>query len=191
MEYRYMLAVRSEPDEIDGEAGLVAAAKVNPMAFEPLYQRYKERIYRYLFLRVRREEDAADLTQQVFLKALSALPSYRERGVPFAAWLFRIAHHTASDTYRRKKSAVSWERLADDEQVIVETDLESHILQQERLAHLRHLLDQLDPSKRELLALRFSAGLSAAEIALVVGKSQAAVKKQLTRTIQGLKEHMA
>ena len=65
MEYRYTLAVRSEPDEIDGEAALVEAAKINPTAFEPLYQRYKERIYRYLFLRVKREEDAADLTQQV------------------------------------------------------------------------------------------------------------------------------
>ncbi len=191
MEYSYTLAVRSEPGEIDGEAALVEAAKINPMAFEPLYQRYKERIYRYLFLRVRREEDAADLTQQVFLKALSALPSYRERGIPFAAWLFRIAHHTASDTYRRKKSAVSWDVLSDDERLIAETDLESHILQQERLAHLRQLLGQLDPSKRELLALRFSAGLSTTEIALVIGKSQAAVKKQLTRTLQGLKEQMA
>ena len=191
MEYSYTLAVRSEPEEIEGEAALVEAAKINPTAFEPLYERYKERIYRYLFLRVRREEDAADLTQQVFLKALSALPGYRERGIPFAAWLFRIAHHTVSDTYRRKKSAVSWDVLSNDEQLIAETDLESHILQQERLAHLRQLLDQLDPFKRELLALRFSAGLSAAEIALVLGKSQAAVKKQLTRTLQALKEQMA
>lgn len=190
MEYGYTLAARSGPDEIEGEAALVEAAKINPTAFEPLYQRYKERIYRYLFLRVRRTEDVADLTQQVFLEALSSLPSYRERGIPFAAWLFRIAHHTASDTYRRKKSAVSWDALSDEKQLVAETDLESHILQQERLTHLRQLLDQLDPSKRELLALRFSAGLSAAEIALVIGKSQAAVKKQLTRTLQGLKEQM-
>ncbi|HVB22033.1 MAG TPA: sigma-70 family RNA polymerase sigma factor [Ktedonobacteraceae bacterium] len=190
MEYNYTLVVRSEPGEIDGEATLVAAAKINPTAFEPLYQRYKGRIYRYLFLRLRREEDAADLTQQVFLKALGALPGYRERGLPFAAWLFRIAHHTVSDAYRQEKSAVSWDVLSDDEQLIAEIDLENMVLQQERLAHLRQLLDQLDPYKRELLALRFSAGLSTTEIALVVGKSQAAVKKQLTRTLQGLKEQM-
>jgi RNA polymerase sigma-70 factor (ECF subfamily) len=190
MEYSYRLAVRSEPGEIGGETALVEAAKIDPTAFEPLYQRYKERIYRYLFLRIRREEDAADLTQQVFLKALNALSSYRERGIPFAAWLFRIAHHTASDTYRRKKNMISWEVLPDDERLIAETDLENHILQQERLARLRQLLNQLDPSRRELLALRFSAGLSATEIALVIGKSQAAVKKQLTRTLQKLKEQM-
>jgi RNA polymerase sigma-70 factor, ECF subfamily len=190
MEYSYTLAIDSEPDEVDDEAALVEAAKANPKAFEPLYQRYKARLYRYLLLRVRREEDAADLTQQVFLKALSALPSYRARGIPFAAWLFRIAHHIASDTYRLKKSAISWNTLSDDEGLIAEVNLEDHILQQERLTHLYQLLDQLDPFKRELLVLRFSAGLSAREIALVVGKSQPAVKKQLTRTLQRLKEQM-
>ncbi|HEY7416489.1 MAG TPA: sigma factor, partial [Ktedonobacteraceae bacterium] len=77
-------------DETDGEAALIEAAKTNPAAFEPLYQRYKGRVYRYLFFRLRHEEDAADLTQQVFLKALSALPGYRIRNIPFAAWLFRI-----------------------------------------------------------------------------------------------------
>lgn len=191
MEYSYALAIDSEPDETDAEAELIETAKANPAAFEPLYQRYKTRIYRYLFLRVRREEDAADLTQQVFLKALSALPRYQTRRVPFAAWLFRIAYYTAIDTYRRKKSAISWDTLAEDGQLIAGIDLENHILQQERLTHLRQLLDQLDPYKRELLALRFSAGLSTREIALVVGKSQAAIKKQLTRTLQRLKEQMA
>lgn len=191
MEYSYALAIDSEPDGIDAEAVLVETAKANPAAFEPLYQRYKMRIYRYFFLRVRREEDAADLTQQVFLKALSALPGYQLRGIPFAAWLFRIAHYTAIDNYRQKKSAISWDTLAEDGQLIVGIDLENHILQQERLTHLRQLLDQIDPYKRELLALRFSAGLSTREIALVVGKSQAAIKKQLTRTLQRLKEQMA
>lgn len=176
--------------EIDSEAAIIEAAKKDPAAFEPLYQQYKERIYRYLFFRLRQEEDAADLTQQVFLKALSALPSYRARGVPFAAWLFRIAYHITSDAYRSQKAHVSWEQLPDADDLLIEADPETFLLRQERLVHLRQLLDRLDPVKRELLALRFSAGLSSAEIALVVGKSQAAVKKQLTRVLQGLKEHM-
>ncbi|HEV2659615.1 MAG TPA: RNA polymerase sigma factor [Ktedonobacteraceae bacterium] len=190
MEYSDTLAIGSEPGEIEDEALLVEAARTNPVAFEPLYQRYRVRMYRYLFFRVRNDEDAADLTQQVFLKAMSALPNYRARGIPFAAWLFRIAHHAANDTYRREKRALSWDTLSDDTQLISEIDPEVIVLQQERLARLRHLLDQLDLYKRELLALRFSGGLSATEIALVVGKSQAAVKKQLTRTLQGLKEQM-
>ena len=177
-------------DEIDNEAVLIEAAQTNTAAFEPLYQRYRVRVYRYLFFRLRREEDAADLTQQVFLKALSALPDYRIHKAPFAAWLFRIAYHIASDVYRRKKETISWEELPDAEQLLLEADPEVLLLQQERLAHLRKLLDRLDPAKRELLALRFSAGLSSAEIALVVGKNQDAVKKQLTRILHNLKEQL-
>jgi RNA polymerase sigma-70 factor, ECF subfamily len=177
-------------DESDSEAVLIEAARANPAAFEPLYHRYRVRVYRYLFFRLGREEDAADLTQQVFLKALSALPAYRIHKAPFAAWLFRIAYHIASDAYRRKKETISWEELPDTEQLLRETDPEVLLLQQERRAHLRKLLDQLDPAKRELLALRFSAGLSSAEIALVVGKNQAAVKKQLTRILHNLKEQL-
>jgi RNA polymerase sigma-70 factor (ECF subfamily) len=192
MEYSYPLTGGQllTREEIEGEAVLVEAAKSNPAAFEPLYQRHKERLYRYLLFRLGRKEDAADLTQQVFLKALSALPGYRARGVPFAAWLFRIASHSANDAHRRKKEHISWEQLPDTEYLLTEAGPETFFLQQERLAHLRQLLNQLDPAKRELLALRFSAGLSSAEIALVVGRSPAAVKKQLTRVLQGLKEHM-
>ena len=184
------LATKDESGIIQEEVALIEAAKANPIAFEPLYQRYRLRIYRYFFLRIGREEEAADLMQQVFLQALQALPSYQARGAPFAAWLFRIAHHLASNAYHRKKESVPWDFVSDDEQLNPAGNPETIFLRQERLAHLRHLLAELDPMKRELLALRFSAGLSSAEIALVVGKSQAAVKKQLIRTLQKLKEQM-
>ncbi|HEY7355449.1 MAG TPA: sigma-70 family RNA polymerase sigma factor, partial [Ktedonobacterales bacterium] len=75
------------------EAALVAAAQADPAAFDALYQRYLARVYRYLRAHVGSDDEAADLTQQVFLKALDALPRYRPRGAPFAAWLFQIARH--------------------------------------------------------------------------------------------------
>ena len=181
----------STTEKCADEVVLIEAAKLDPAAFEPLYQHYMARIYRYLYFRVRHTEDAADLTQQVFLKALRALPGYRVRGVPFAAWLFRIAHDTACDAYRREKRTISWDFLSDDELLAPDVDPELLILQREQLEQLKRLLYQLEPSKQEMLALRFSAGLSGPEIALVVGKSQAAVKKQLTRTLQYLKEQMA
>lgn len=190
MKYAYTQVTRDEPEVSEEETKLVEAARANPAMFEPLYQRYVARIYRYFFFRVGREEDAADLTQQVFLKALNGLPSYRVQGVPFAAWLFRIAHHVASDTYRRRKEGVSWDFVSDDDQLNSEVNPETIFLNQERLADLRQVLTKLDPSKRELLALRFSAGLSVTEIALVIGKNHSAVKKQLTRTLQKIKEQM-
>lgn len=179
----------SPPFTDEDDSALIEAARANPAAFGGLYQRYVARIYRYLRTRVRHEEDAADLTQQVFLKALDALPSYQERGLPFAAWLFRIARHNVTDNYRQQRNDISWDLLQDA--MIVpgrEQDPEKMILHQESLARLRGLLEEVDIKKRELLALRFAGGLSTAEIALVVNKSQASVKKQLTRTLKTLKE---
>jgi RNA polymerase sigma-70 factor, ECF subfamily len=174
----------------EDEAALIKAARANPAAFGVLYELYVVRIYRYLRTRVSNEEDAADLTQQVFLKALDALPGYQERGLPFAAWLFRIARHSITDNYRQRRDNISWDLLPDVMAVSGhQQDLEEIVLHQESLLRLRRLLEGIDRKKRELLALRFAGGLSTTEIALVVNKSQAAVKKQLTRTLNTLKEH--
>lgn len=172
----------------EDETALIEAAQRDPAAFAALYQRYLARVYRYVRARTHSEEDAADMTQQVFLKALDALPHYRPWGIPFAAWLFQIARHSVTDAYRRRRDTTSWDALPEMLQPGVEHGPEATILRQEALAYLQALLTQLDPSKRELLALRFAAGLSAPEIALVVGKSPAAIKKQITRILHALKE---
>ncbi|GCF11256.1 RNA polymerase sigma factor [Dictyobacter arantiisoli] len=137
------------PEMIEEETSLIEAAKRDLTAFEPLYQRYMVRIYHYLFLRVGNAEDAADLTQQVFLKALSSLPNYHPRGVPFAAWLFRIAYYTVSDVYRQKVVTISWDFLSQD-RLVAEINPELFAIQRERLTQLAQLLAQLDPYKREL-----------------------------------------
>jgi RNA polymerase sigma-70 factor (ECF subfamily) len=172
----------------DVEIQLVEAAKANPADFASLYHCYEMRVYRYLRTRASSDEDAADLTQQVFLKALEALPGYRARGIPFAAWLFRITRHVAVDHYRRSKHTQCWDLLPEATQSPTEQSPEAMVLQHEDLVQLRGLLAQLTVQKRELLALRFAAGLSTTEIAQVVGKSHASVKKQITRILQSLKE---
>lgn len=158
-------------------------------AFGALYRQHLHGIYRYLRSRASSDEEAADLTQQVFLKALDALPRYRDRGVPIAAWLFRIARNVATDAHRRRRGTVAWDLLPESLRPIDEdTDPEAAVLHAESLARLGDLLAALDPAKRELLALRFGGGLSSREIAAVVGKSEAAVKQQLARTLRSLKE---
>lgn len=117
MEYSYPLTAHHKLEQLEDEVAIVEAAKTNPAAFEPLYHYYKNRIYRYLYLRLGREEDAADVTQQVFLKALKGLPGYRVRGLPFAAWLFRIAYHATNDVYRHQKDDLSWEILENPDSV--------------------------------------------------------------------------
>jgi len=175
-------------DEAGDEVALITAAQTDPMAFGALYRRYLPRVYRYLRAHAPSPEDAADLTQQVFLQALDALPSYQPRGVPFAVWLFRIARHAAIDAARRRHPALDWDSLPEALHPADEQGPEAVVLRREALTRLCALLQALDPAKRELLALRFAAGLSAGEIATVVGKRPEAVKKQITRTLQALKE---
>src|SRR5690348_9477546 len=125
------------------ELDLVQAARRDPAAFEPLYRYYLSPVYRYLRLRCGGDEEAADLTQQVFLRALAALPDYRPQGLPFSAWLFRIARNAAIDAYRRQRSTVAWNFLPEALHPISSQDPESMTLQQERLENLRDLLAKL------------------------------------------------
>jgi RNA polymerase sigma-70 factor, ECF subfamily len=167
---------------------LVRAAQAHPSAFSPLYAEYHARIFRYLRLRVPDDDEAADLTQQVFLQALDALPRYDERGLPFAAWLFRIARNAAIDAQRKRRQTVDIDLLPEALLRSDDGDPEAEALRQERLERLRALLGQLDAEQRELLALRFAAGLTSREIAAIVDKREAAVKRQLSRLIQKLRE---
>ncbi|GHO71651.1 ECF RNA polymerase sigma factor SigD [Ktedonobacter sp. SOSP1-52] len=191
MENEFMkkfLAPPAVSDDTDLEVVWIEAAQANPSAFEPLYLRYRERMYYYLRTRVQSAEDAADLTHQVFLQALQALPRYRYRGVPFSVWLFRIAHHTAVNVSSRRFSTVPWDAFAEAVVCKPEQDPESYVLRQETFTHVRNLLQTLPAHKRELLALRFAADLTVPEIAAIIGKRPDTIKKQLARLLQSLKE---
>jgi RNA polymerase sigma-70 factor (ECF subfamily) len=171
----------AQTDEVE----LVRRAAVDAAATAALYQRYVARVYRFLRVRCGSSDEAADLTQQVFLKMAEALPRYRERGAPFAAWLFRIARNAAIDRARRHRVTVPWDSLT---QAAAPDDVEAWVLDREARARVGALLAGLSSDERELLSLRFAAGLSSREIAAVVGGSEGAVKKRLTRMIQRLKE---
>ena len=167
---------------------LVADALARPEAFGALYELYMPRVYRYVRTRTASAEEASDVTQVVFVRAMSSLSKYRADRGSFAGWLFRIAHNAAVDSHRRRKPTINWDDLSES---IAESNAgspEDLVLRRERLDRLRVLVSRLDTNKRELLALRFAAGLTSREIAAVVGKGEGAVKKQLFRIIARLKE---
>ncbi len=87
--------------------------------------RYSDRLYNYLRARTQSDEDAADLAQQVFVKVLNGLPRYRERGLPFGAWLFRIARNVVVDVHRRRKDTVSWDLLPETAQAVQTGEVEN------------------------------------------------------------------
>ncbi|MBV9280448.1 MAG: sigma-70 family RNA polymerase sigma factor [Chloroflexi bacterium] len=171
------------------EAASIRAAQADPTAFSPLYLQYRDRVYAYLRTRTSGPEDAADLTQQVFLQALDALPRYRQRGAPFAAWLLRIARNAAINHHKRQRQDVAWDLLPESLHPSTDDDPETQAIRHDNAAWLQAVLGRCDDTAREMLALHFAAGLTVAETAAVVGKSEAAVKKQLSRTVRALKEH--
>ena len=170
------------------DATLVHQARDDPAAFDVLYRRYRDRLYWYLRARTPNDEDAADLTQQVFVHALAALHNYHPRKGSVAAWLFGIARHAATDWQRRRRPTVAWEYLPESLHPGDGRDIEADAVQRESVARLRPLLAALPLDKRELLALRFAGGLTLPESAVVTGKSVEATRKQLTRTLQCLED---
>ncbi len=177
-------------DALECDADLARATRINPDAFARLYDRYVTRVYQFLRSRTENPEDAADLTQQVFERALNGICGYDERKASFDAWLFGIARHAAIDAQRRRRGTASWDLLPEILQGSATTadDPEDLVLRREALSYLQTLLAEIGPEKREILWLRFVLGLSVNEVAAVVGKSPAAVHKQINRTLQSLEE---
>jgi RNA polymerase sigma-70 factor (ECF subfamily) len=166
--------------EVHREEDLVRRAqRRDPEAFGQLYEEHFDRIYRYVVLRVRNQADAEDITQQVFLKALENIGSYRWRGMPFASWLFRIAHNLVAD-YWKKKSREKVAAVAPEEidQMVEESANDPAALAELNfdMKQLATACEQLTDGQREIVSLRFAGGLSVAEAAKVMGKSEGAVK---------------
>jgi len=170
-----------------GTSPCSAAGSAYP-GFDALYERTVERIYAYLRARTSSDEEAADLTQAIYLKALKAWPRRPEEPGALVPWLFRIGRNAATDLYRRRRQTVAWEYLPESLQPVAERGVEDRVLRRESAERLRRLLNGLPPAKRELLGLRFAAGLSYAEIGAIVGKGEAATKQQILRLLYALKD---
>ena len=173
------------------EADVLAAAGGDQVAFTRLYSFYMPPVYRYVRTRVATAEDAADLTQQVFLSVYRKLPEYRPGPSGFAAWLFRIARNAAIDASRRNRQAVSWDAVPESlVPAALEAGPESSAVSAEAVVRVRSVISALSQHKQELLALHFAAGLSSRQVAAVTGKNEPAVKKQIWRLIQQLREEL-
>ncbi len=178
-------------DASQDDTTLILLAQRDAAAFGPLYARYVDRIYTYLCTRTgrARADDAADLTQQVFLRALDALPRYQAPdGASVAAWLFRIARNAATDWQRREGRTVQWEAVPEEQHPLAPETAEGTLLRHDEIAQVHRLLATLDEMAREALILRFSGQLTLAEIGAVLGISEEAARKRISRALHTLKE---
>lgn len=151
-----------------------------------LYDECYDKIAHYIFVRIGDRMEAQDLAGDVFLRALDSLDSYEERGVSMQAWLFKIAHNLVVDHLRKaeKRKTVPIDSMeipgGENPEQVVETRL-----QFEKVAEA---LQQLTPAQREVISLRFFAGLTSAEAGKVLGKSSGAVREMQSSAIKALRK---
>jgi RNA polymerase sigma-70 factor (ECF subfamily) len=176
---------------VQDEEGLVQRAKQHDQeAFARLYDEYFDKIYRYVALKIGDKTEAEDMTQQVFLKALQSISSFKWKGVPFSAWLYRIAHNQVVDYLRKKKRRPA--TLMDES--LVSSDSENNPqLMAERNIDTERLLaatQRLTDAQREVISLRFTSELSTAQVAEIMGKSQGAIKALQHSAIVALRKEL-
>ena len=172
----------------DEDAALaIRASKGESAAFGLLYDRHVTAIYRYVYYRVRDDAEAEDLTSDVFMRALKAMPRYEPRQA-FLAWLYRIARNAVIDRARKSNRQVSFEDALEHPGAdkIVEPDAE--ILASSDSATLRDALAKLTPLQQEVVVLRFLEGYSTEEIAGIVGKQAGTVRGIQFRAIGALRQ---
>ena len=159
----------------------------NVHAVGALYDRYQPRIYKYVRTRVYDHHRAQDLTGEVFLLMIKNLSSYRDMGVPFSAWLYRIAHNLLINHFHKENRA-EWVPISHAENSHHRISNPSLVLEQQlELEWLLQALEKLDEIQREVIILRFLADLSLKEVAHVLNKTVSAVKAIQHRGLLALK----
>ena len=151
-----------------------------------LYDEYFDRIARYIYVRLRDQAEAEDLAGEVFLKALESLDSYKERGIPMQAWLFKIAHNMVVDRFRKiaKRKTVP----IDDVQIMAESDLQVTAEANIELARVTKAMEQLTSAQRRVIELRFFSGLTSEESGQVLKKRAGAVRELQSAAIRRLRK---
>lgn len=172
------------------DSELIKLAKTDKDAFGQLYERYADKIYNYIYYRTGNVADAEDLTARVFMRAMKHIGNYDDRGVPFSAWLYRIAHNLVANWHRdrsRRKilslDDVSHWRFHEDGPESLTQLLEDREL-------LLSTIRRLPADRQELLILKFVERLSNKEIGDIMGRSEGAIKSLYHRTLLALREEI-
>jgi RNA polymerase sigma-70 factor (ECF subfamily) len=171
------------------ENALIEKAKQDRKAFGKLYELHIDRIYNYVYYRVGNSHDAEDLTARVFFRAIQHIHNYQEQGVPFSAWLYRIARNMLANWYRdnSKRQMISLDSIR--QQHAVDDPESTTEIQEDRDALLAGIL-RLPPDRQELLILKYVERMSNAEIGQIMRRSEGAIKSLYHRTMLSLRDDL-
>ncbi|MBH27970.1 MAG: RNA polymerase subunit sigma-24 [Chloroflexi bacterium] len=172
------------------DAILVENAQRNPEEFGVIYERYVHKIYTYIYYRTGNVHDAEDLTTTVFMQAMNHLPRYTNRGLPFSAWLYRIAHNLVSNWYRdqkrREDANIESKKLTSNPK----DNPDSVTVTNEETEMLLEAIRSLPADRQELLILKFVERLSNKEIGKMMRRSEGAIKSLYHRTLITLRKNL-
>lgn len=154
-------------------------------ALASLYDEYFGKIARYIYVRLGNRADSEDMAGEVFLRALESLDSYKERGVPMQAWLFKIAHNLVID-YRRKEFRKEIVPI-DTVQLPDETDIEEKAVTSLELERVSKALDKLTTEQRQVIELRFFGELTSEETGRILNKKSGAVREMQSAALKTLR----
>lgn len=172
----------------DGE--LVELAKDDKNAFGELYERYIKKIYNYVYYRTGNQHDAEDLTARVFFRAMAHIESYTERGVPFQAWLYRIAHNLVANWHRDRgrRKIIPLDEFVASSLRSEAPDKSAEDAEEKEL--LLAAIRRLPEDRQQLLVLKFVDQLSNAEIGEIMDRTEGAIKSLYHRTLTALRDEM-
>ena len=157
-------------------------------AFGELYERHAQTIFRFIYARLDDRQDAEDLMEEVFLRVWQALPDYKEQGVPFLAFLFRIARNAVIDFYRSAARSKYQESIEENPVHDFHADPGEEALANLEHQEIRQILENLRDDYRMVLVLRFLSELSPEETAQVMGRSTGAVRVLQHRALSALRD---
>jgi RNA polymerase sigma-70 factor (ECF subfamily) len=172
-------------EELEAERRLILAAQRDRAAFAPLYERYVDQIFAYAHTLTRNRELAEDVTAATFAKAIEDIPRFEWRGVPYSAWLYRVASNLVARQSRRP----AWVDL-DAHQPVDGLSPELIVEQRARADEVRAAVAGLPEDQREAVLLRFGGDLRNREIAEIMGRSEGAVKLLTFRAITALRRQL-
>ncbi|HYM49150.1 MAG TPA: sigma-70 family RNA polymerase sigma factor [Candidatus Limnocylindrales bacterium] len=161
------------------------ARALDPGALAEIYERHLDGIYRYIYARIGHQADAEDLTEQVFLKMVDAIPGYRSRGVPFSSWLYRIAHNLVVDRYRRSgRTTLQLTEAVEDRGPYA--DPEGRFEFGQDRSRLLDAIRQLTPDQQQVIAMRFIDNLDVQDVAHLLRRRPGAIHALQYRALNSL-----
>jgi RNA polymerase sigma-70 factor (ECF subfamily) len=182
------LPKKNEEELVLDELAIINMAKLDPLKFKSLYEKYYEQIFRFIYNRIEDKRLAYDITADVFYKSLLKLPTYQYQQMPFSSWLYRIARNELIDVFRKNKTtrvisvnSVKLKDIVDD----IELDY-----REEYRPQLILLIENLSDEDLQLIEMRFFENKSFKNISEIISTTEAAVKMRLYRLLKEMKTQL-